>query len=1371
MKRSSSFRLQHLPWLGLGVLFLTNAGWSAEDATTTSAEQSKDLARLTVPSSPVYPTTCSSSVSGEVIERPVVAEVAPPTAEQIRAFGILQSEAKQFTAEARDFRNRLTTIVRHHYEDRRKKILASIDKEVAYERQSFEGARDEAIARLEAFIQQYSGQNADPQATPDAMFRLAALYEERARENYDADLSEGLLPSIALYRDVVAQYPAYRERAAVLYYLGHALTDAGRLAEAQQSWRSLVCSNRYHVEADPSSADKIRVQALPQDHTEAFWNEWYNKNPIPLDQRGTRPDLTQLGAKEEELTFVDPYAECQAVPQDVAPGEDPRYVAEVWWQLGNYHFDLIDRHGGPYTLNRAVSAYEKALEYKKPPLYGVAMYKQAWTFFKQQRYHTAVDWFVQLLHYADEQEEKTGDPGADFRAEAFTYIAGSLTYVDFEGPLAQDPQIPRSDVLDLEPDPLRAEEKMRVAIERVQNPELIPQDKKWTVDIYKALAQEYIEIMQNRNAILALELTIEKFPLDRDVPVMLHRSAELYDQIARLAPQGSEARNEYARKALEARSKLSQYVGTTTWTNANRDDPEAIAQAEELVRGGLRRAAADHTNYARAYKERAFQLSDANQQRALLEQAIDEYRLAAQGWGAYLEQDPHAMDSYESRFWLADAHFWTAVLQVPLGKKPTQEEIDRARQSAATVRDSNEDDKYKQPAAYYLVTLAEKILDAEAQIYEETEGAQGLLRKESVSFSGEEENRTVVKEELPAPVVAAVCARDEYNARIPLSEDPEQNGLLYASQAAEYFFVYGQFEEARRRFVPIYEKYCGKNQWGYNAWEKLVSMSNFSNNAEESRKLVDSRSCAFDEDSRLAEEALRTPVRQGVAYLEARKLFEEAMAMEDGPERNKKWRAAAAAYKQALSAGPERDEAPEAAMNGAYSYKQVGEYDQAIAMYSLFISKYGDSQTLKTLKKEEPARYEERVGFLTNAYQALASAYILFFDYPKAADTFDKIAEIEDFPKAERQAAAKQALTLYANLDDSAGMQKARRRYANLGASEENLSEADFLIAGAALKKWDPESPDTGSNKQARLSAQQTMEQYYTANRNRRSAYRYAVQAAYHVAVSKRAGRAGNENEWWNNTISAFDRYLGVAPQKDGKSSALGSEEANMAAEAEFTLIDQNLKSSFDYDSGHHRFKGSIVEVTQQYTKSAQTAKTWYDKLQRVVDRYVSPKWATVAIARQGSLYDSIRTGLYNTRPPELKMFTDAQEKMLRQAEESDNDDLIDKADEIRLQVNEAWRQRRDQELDGADRIAVEKYATAVQLAQRYNLSAPAITRAIRRLAFLTEVAGEAKMSEYTANNKELNYTPGMFQRMRPGVISTPSVEALPPAAPPEVTP
>jgi hypothetical protein len=1359
------------PWLGLVPCLLLAASASAQ-----SGEPPATSARPAAPAAPssqaggAYPLQCGGSAAQQVVAAPTL---AAPTAEQMRALRLLEEEAKDYVTGARAFRGTLTTIVRHHYEERRRRVLSTLDREIGIERKELSDARTEAIRRLEEFIARYSGPNSDPQATPDAMFRLAALYEERARDDFDADLTLALEPAINLYQRIVEQYPGYQEVAAVHYYLGHALTDAARLEEGQQAWRALVCANRYQVRPDPQRENALLLQPLPQDHDGKFWNEWFNKNPVPLDQRGgQRARVGQIGVKEEELVFLDPYDSCTPLAQETAPGEDPRYLAEVWWQLGNFHFDALDARGGPYSLNRAVSAYQNALAFKKPPLYGVSLYKQAWAYFKQQRYRTAVAAFVDLLHYADDQEEKTGDAGADFRAEAYTYIAGSLTYVDFDGPPASDPNIPRSDVLDVELDPLVAEERMSIAIDRVQDPKLIPQDKKWTAEIYKSLAQEFTEISQNRNAIRALEITANKFPLDRDAPAIVNKIAELYDQLSRYAPEGSPARAEYASKALAARMQLANYVGTTAWTDANKDDPEALAAAEELVRVGLRRAAADHTNYARAYKDRAFQLSNPEEQTRLLNKAIEEYRLAAQGWQAYLHQDPSASDAYESRFWLADARFWSTVLQVPLGRSPTADEAKAAREAAAVVRDSNEDDKYRQPAAYYVVTLAEKLLEDEYRKHQESAGASGLEQRTEVSFEGEGETRKVVRLELEPQVQLAVCARDEYNARIPLAEDPEKNGLLYAYQAAEYFFVYGQFEEAARRFQPIYEANCGKNEWGYRAWEKLISMSNFEGRAEDSRRLAEGKSCAYDEESRRAEDSIRKPVKQGVAYLDARKLYEEAEQMPDGPERDKKWRAAAAAYRVALDAAPDRDEAPEAAMNGAYAYKQVGEYDKAIAMYRLFLERYGDEGTLRKLKNgdpkaqppvpADPAKYEERVGFVSSAYQALAGAYVLFFDYPKAAETFDQISAHAHFKAEDRKAAAQQALGLYSSLDDASGMARSRGRLAGLGASAEELAEADYVIASAPLGKWDERSPQEGSNRQARLAAEHALENYYLKHQRQPSAAKFVVQAAYHIARIKRAQRSPDTNKWWTRTIDSFERYKAAAPRKDGQSVALGSPQASMAAEAEYTMLDAQLKAKFDYESGFHRYKGTVVEVIKKYQDDAVEAKSWYDKLQHVVDAYLSQEWATVAIARQGSVYDSLRTGLYNTRPPELKMFTDAQEKALRAAEESDNVDLQDKADEIRLAVQTAWREKRDQELDSADSVVVDRYATAIVLARRYNLSNAAVTRAIRRLAFLTDVAGEAKMAQFTASKKDLGYTPGMFQRMRPGVVTAPEAKGLP---------
>ncbi len=1301
-----------------------------------------------------------------------------PTPQQLAALKMLQDEEKTYEQGARDFRNTLTMIVRHHYEEKRRRVLSRLDKEIAVEKKGLTDARDEAIKRLQAFIARYSGDNADPQATPDAMFRLAALYEERARSNFDAELAPGLKPAIDLYRSIIRDFPNYEEIAAVHYYLGHAYTDSGQLDEGQQAWRSLVCSNLYQVKDDPKDPSKILVQPLPQDHDQKFWTAWYNKHPLPLDKAGpggrrVNSKAKGIGVDEEELGFKDPYPDtCKPIPQNTEPGQDPKYLAEIWWKIGDYHFDQQDQNGGPYTLNRAVSAYDHSLVYKKPPIYGVAMYKLAWTFYKQQRYKTAVQWFVKLLHYADEQQEKTGDPGADFRSEAYTYIAGSLTYVDFDGPPEGDPFIPRNDVLDVEQDPLVAEQKMSVAIQRVQDPTLIDQDKKWTVEIYKSLAQEFIDITQNRNAIATLELTLKKFPMDRDAPVMQNKVAELYDQLARLAPDGSAAKAEYSGKALEARTKLAAYVGTTPWTDANRDDPEALEQAEQLVKNGLKRAAADHTNRGKALYNQATQLNDAEEQKTLIEKAIDEYRLAETGWAAYYAQDPNAIDAYESKFWLADARYWVVVLQIAIDKSPTPAEIKAARDAAIAVRDSNEDDKYLQPAAYYVVTIAEKVLDNEYRKYKDSNGAEGIEKRENVHFTGEGSNKKVVVDPIPQPVLDTIKARDDYNARIPEDKDPEKNGLLYAFQAGDYYFVYGHFKEARARLEPLYKDHCGKDKWGYMAWEKLISMSDFEGNTKQSLALAKGKSCAYDEDTKAKEALIRKPVIQAGAYQDAFALYEAAQKMPDGPERDKKWREAAAAYKAALDAAPGRDEAPEAAMNGAYAYKKVGEYDKAIAMYELFIKNYGDEKTLEKLQKGDPKakppvapqpdKYEKRVKYLKQADDALAAAYVLFFNYPKAAETYDNISDNPNFSQKDRRDAAQQALTLYSSMDDPSGMSRSKKRFEQLGASPQEMAKADFIVASAELKKWDQYSPDTGANATARRGAEQAMADYYTRHKNNNAAAQYVVQSAYWVAKAKDASHAGDTDKWWKSTISAFNKWKGLAPSSGGKSSALGSEEASMAAEGEYSMLDKQIEQSFDYDTGHHHYKGTAVAVIKKYRADAVDAKKWKDKLQHVVDAYVSPEWTAVAVARQGSVYDSLRTGLYNTRPPALKMFDAHTEKLLDQAANSSRPDLQEKADAIRVKVEQQWRATRDKELDSADNVMVNRYATAVMLARRYNISNPEIARAIRRLAFFTDVIGEAKMGQYASGVKDLNYTPGMFPKMRPGLVTSPKPEAMP---------
>jgi uncharacterized protein (DUF1330 family) len=294
------------------------------------------------------------------------------------------------------------------------------------------------------------------------------------------------------------------------------------------------------------------------------------------------------------------------------------------------------------------------------------------------------------------------------------------------------------------------------------------------------------------------------------------------------------------------------------------------------------------------------------------------------------------------------------------------------------------------------------------------------------------------------------------------------------------------------------------------------------------------------------------------------------------------------------------------------------------------------------------------------------------------------------------------------------------------------------------------------------VKATNSMMQYYDANKNVSAAAKYVVEAAYDVARMRQATDA-NSDEWRQKTISAFEKYKGSAAVKDGKNEAMGSAQAGMAAECEYTTIDQDLKKKYDYDSGHHRYAGSSVEVIKKYQSDAGDAKKEQARLQHVIDAYASPEWATAAISRQGSLYDSLRTGLYNTRPPQLKLADDKTEKLLKRFEQSDNPDDQDKADQIRQKITEAWRAARERELNSADEAMIHFYAQSVALAKRYNVRNAAVNRANQRLAFFTDILGETKMQKYTAGIQGLDYREGLFLQTRPGLVASPAPQPLPP--------
>jgi tetratricopeptide (TPR) repeat protein len=1405
------------------------AALDAGASTTSAASADAGAPSTAVTQADAGPAAAPSAVPGlpTYTFKPHAPPLPPPTPEQVAAYDAMRQEADAYAKGARDYKDTITTIITLHYEEKKRAILGGLDREIGIEKEELKKARETAIRRLEEFVAKYSGVNAQPEATPDAMYRLAALYEERARSDEDpnSDLAVTLRPAVALYKRVIREFPKYAELAGVYYFLGHALNDSRRVDEAQQVWRSLVCRNHYQypVAPDPKNPDADTVAPMPQDHETAYWKAWRSKYPTPESlKKGPKADTT----------FDDPYVQdCQMIPQpNLLPGQDPKYVAEVWWRIGDWEFDQIDIPGGvldyePFAVwdyNRAASAYTHAMQYKKPPLYGVALYKYAWTLFKQQRYEAAVREFVHLLNYTDEQEKLTGDPGADFRNEAYTYIAGSLDNFDFVGPAPEDPYITRPDVLDTAKSPAEAEAKLRIAIERLQNPQLIPQDKRWTIEIYKALALEFRAINQYKNALAVYQMTLDKWPMDPSAPETQNSIAEVYDLLVRQTKVGDE-RREYERKVLESRTALAKYIGDTPWVDANKDNPGALQRAEELVRTGLKGAAITHTRNGQAAVEQADQTSDPKEQLRLTNYALAEYKLAAIGWLGYLKQDENAPDAYKSRYFYADALHNEVRLEVALHKfdprqypEPTSQEIATAIKAAVDVRDSDEDDQFIDNAGLFAVDLADVDRDLAYQRWKDSSGTQGVEPRKEPKLEGSEGAKKVVEEPIPDVIQKSMLARDEYVQRVPPERDRQNNAQTYAMYVAQQYYAYGHFKDAKQRFQALYEQYCRKKAIGYEAWKGLLDIALKSNDSAASLELAKAdedpaRTCAVEgvatDDQQREHKGgdFTKSVIVNARFKDANEAFEAAKAAPAGPGKDALWRKAGKMYEDALRAAPGHKDAPAAAINSAFCYKQVGEFNKAIDLYQLFIANYGSEDILgrldkggidpatKTKSGPDPEQLKERIKYLGMAYDALSTTYYGFFAYQRAAESFGKIATNPRFDDARRSNAARIGMVLYSNLGDRGNMTKMYDILVDpkMHLTAEKRAEADYLKASFDYGQWNPTGSESAGNAASRNQAIASLTQFHTANKTRPEAARFELEASYRIAKMMQSANDPGYRNWFKTTIAdweAFKSHPLTITQPDGKTAQVQATDApysDYGGEADFTLVDEQIHNGFDYSTGHHHYQGAVADVVKDVDKDLGDAeKTWRPQLETVATRYGSFQWAAAATARIGTLYDSIRTGLDLVVP---KYFTPKQQALLdklqKVADQLNAAGQTDKADQVQQQIDDTkdavrnkWRSTKDQYLEVCSQKAVARYVTAALIARKYNVKDPTVQAGVSRLAYFTDFLGDDKMKVYVENtpdplnqSNKLVYRNGEFLQWRSGVVSTPPPKGEPaplPASP-----
>ncbi len=924
-------------------------------------------------------------------------------------------------------------------------------------------------------------------------------------------------------------------------------SESEYLEQEREYQRMLEMYDKGELKIEPTAPrqDFSRMLTLYKQLLRDF--PWYERNDVALYMLGycQRQMDYRAEALKSFLTLTQTYPRSKLIP-------------EAWTLLGEIYFEEDDYSKVDDSLRKAISAYGEVLKYPDHPYYDKALYKQAWSYYRLDDYNNAVQRFLQVVDIDEKRKQATGQSGSDLRPEAVRYLAISFSDTTWDK---------------------GGFDNLRILFEKAKQEN--PRAASYEREVFKALGDAYFEQTMYERAVVTYKYGIELDPLAKENPALQSKVIE-----ARLLLREEQA------AAEERETLVATYSADGEWHKANENDPETIIEAQRLMEEALQQAGAYYHISAQSYMARAEKAKgegDEASYAADYRKGREYFALAARNHEEYLRRFPFSKMAYEVRYLYADSLFW-------------QDKYDLAAKEFEAVRDSTAGDKYMIEAGAQAVVANQYAINGAIK--------EGKLEDRPLkSFEGKETDPKVSPQELPPLVSRAVASSDAYIEKVQpytyslIGVEPEKkqemirvsdkNAALAAYLAGEQFYLYDQYEAARKRLFVILTRYA-KSEYALDAANMIIQTYVAERNWDKVRETTELAARL------LAEGTSRfLGVRDNAIFFKALGLLEAG-----------KYEQAAIEFLEVVEKNPDYKDADVAYYNAALCYVKTFRYNEAYNMYRILYEKYPKS------KLADEALFRVAVN-------AEAS-----YKYDESIARYRQLIKTYSDSKFRWQAQYNMAMQLeyQQRYEDSA------QEYLlfNKTYADNDLAPGAIFFAATVYEKQYQAMLEKGSSRlagQARQQAIDTYRRYIERYRTAPKESDQVIQAYYRI--SRLAEDAGNERE----KKLACERAMA-----EWQSRGLQRQQAPKAAKGAAHCAFEVAEIKYDEFKKLPLGTSAKPEILRKELEKKATAMTDTKNHYKKVFAYGDPEWILAAYFMIGFADQAFAEALVNSPcPPEVK--------------------------------------------------------------------------------------------------------------------------------------